>query len=190
MDQATLVKEDRLIEAQVLDALHRAGIPVTLCEWNYVPQLEEWQLIIATPWHDSKGPRTAYRAVADAFERAGIYQRVPMRRLFLKSPDDSLVKLLQQEARTQWDGFVHVLRHQGNGKSQDYSLVFTPITREGAVSVLRFSTVDDLRAFLADDLHLSPSSLQGTLDEMRRTGASSVYPVSLTTRQLKKLGLS
>jgi hypothetical protein len=57
MDQTTLVKEDRLIEAQVLDALDRANVPVTLCEWNYVPQLEEWQLIIATQWHDSKGPR-------------------------------------------------------------------------------------------------------------------------------------
>ena len=71
MDQATLVKQDRLIEAQVLDALDRASIPVTLCEWNYVPQLEEWQLIIATPWYDSKRPRTAYRAVVDAFEKAG-----------------------------------------------------------------------------------------------------------------------
>ena len=40
MDQATLVREDRVIEAQVLEALDRAGVPVTLCEWNYVPQLE------------------------------------------------------------------------------------------------------------------------------------------------------
>jgi hypothetical protein len=28
----------------------------------------------------------------DALEKAGIYQRVPIRRLFLKSPDDSLIK--------------------------------------------------------------------------------------------------
>jgi hypothetical protein len=189
MDQATLVKEDRLIEAQVLDALDRASIPVAFCEWNYVPQLEEWQLIIATPWHDSKGPRTAYRAVVDAFEKAGIYQRVPIRRLFLKSPDDSLVKLLQQEPRTRWDGFVHVLRHHGNGKAQDYSLVFTPVTREGAAPVRRFSTLDDLKVFLTEDLHLSPSSFQGALDEMKRTGAGSIYSVSLTTRQLKQLGL-
>jgi hypothetical protein len=190
MDQATLVKEDRVVEAQLLEALDRARVPVTLCEWNYVPQLEEWQLIIATPWHDSKGPRTAYRAVVDVLEKAGIYQRVPMRRVFLMSPDDPLVKLLQQESRTRWDGFVHILRHHGNGKAQDYSLVYTPITREGAAPVQRFSTLDDLRLFLTDDLHLSPSSSQVALDEMRRTGAGSIYPVTLTTRQLKKLGLS
>jgi hypothetical protein len=190
MDQATLVSEDRVIEAQVLEALDRAGVPVTLCEWNYVPRLEEWQLIIATPWHESKGPRAAYRAVVDALEKAGIYQRVPIRRVFLKSPDDWLVKLLQHESRTRWDGFVHILRRHGNGKAQDYSLVFSPITREGFAPVQRFSTVDDLRLFLIEDLHLSPGASRGALDEMRRTGAGSIYPVTLTARQLKKLGLS
>lgn len=190
MDQATLVKEDRLIEAQVLDALDRANVPVALCEWNYVPQLEEWQLVIATPWHDSKGPRTAYRAVVNALEKAGIYQRVPMRRLFLRSPDDALVKLLQHESRTRWDGFVHILRHNGNGKPKNFSLVFTPVTREGVAPVRRFSTLEDLRLFLSEELHLSPSSLQSALDEMKRAGAGSIYPLNLTTRQLKKLGLS
>ena len=190
MDQATLVRSDRIIEAQVLEALDRARVPVTLCEWNYVPQLQEWQLIIATPWHDSKGPRTTYRAVVDALEKAGIYQRVPIRRVFLKSPDDSLVKLLQQQARTQWDGFVHILRNHGNGKTQEYSLVFTPITREDFAPVQRFTALDDLKLFLAEDLNLNPSSFQGALDEMRRTGAGSIYPVTLTTRQIKKLGLA
>ena len=188
MDQATLVRSDRIIEAQILDALDRARVPVTLCEWNYAPQLEEWQLIIATPWLDSKGPRTAYRTVIDAFEKAGIYQHVTMRRVFLKSPGDSMVKLRQQEARTQWDGFVHILRHHGNGKAQGYSLVFTPITREDFASVRRFATVGEIESFLTEDLHLHPTSFQGALDEMRRTGAGSIYPVTLTTRQMKKLG--
>ena len=101
-----------------------------------------------------------------------------------------MVKVLQQESRTWWDGFVHILHHHGNGKEQEYSLVFTPVTREGFAPVQRFSTLADLRSFLADDLHLSPNSLQGALDEMRRTGAGSISPVTLTTRQLKKLGLS
>lgn len=189
MDQATLVRQDRIIEAQVLDALDRAGIPVVLCEWNYEPQLEEWQLIIATSWHDSKGPRTAYKAVAKALQDAGIYSRVPMRRLFLKSPNDSLVKLPRQESRARLDGFVHILRHNGNGKAQDYSLVFAPITRAGAAPVRRFSTLHELELFLSNDLHLNPSSIKGALDEMNRTGASSIYPVTSTAQQLRKLGL-
>ncbi len=189
MDQATLVKSDRIIEAKVLDALDRARIPVTLCEWNFVPQLEEWQLIIATPWYDSKGPRTTYTTVVDALESAGIYKDVPMRRVFLKSPDDPLVKVLQHETLTHWEGFIHILRHQGNGGVPEYSLVFAPVTREGAVPVQRFPTVDDLKSFLAEDLHLAPSAFQGALDETKRTGSGSIYPVTLTTRQIKKLGL-
>ncbi len=70
MDQATLVKDDRIIEAQVLEALDRARVPVTLCEWNYVPQLEEWQLIIATPC-------TIVRAPARPIEQ----QSTPSKRL-------------------------------------------------------------------------------------------------------------
>src|SRR5579863_8660513 len=133
MDQTLLVRNDLVAGAQVMEALSQTQIPVTLCEWNYVPQLEEWQLIIATPWYDSKGPRTTYRAVISALEKAGIYPRVPMRRVFLKSPNDPEVKRLQQEAGTQWEGFVHILRHPDDGKIPEYSLVFAPITRDGAV---------------------------------------------------------
>jgi len=190
MDQATLVRSDRIIEAQVLEALDRAHFPITLCEWNYAPQLEEWHLIVATPWCDSKGPLTTSRAAIDAFEKAGIYQRVPMRRVFLLSPDDPVVKILQQQARKQWDGFVHLFRHHGNGRAREYSLVFTPITREDFAPVRRFPTLDDLQSFLTEGLHLNVNSFQGALDEMKRTGAGSIYPVTLTTRQIKKLGLA
>src|ERR1017187_4772847 len=150
MDQVALVKSDRVIEAQVLDALDRAHLPVALCEWNYVPQVEEWQLIIATPWHDSKGPRTTWKALISALDKAGIYARVPMRRVFLKSPADPLVKLLQQEASSQWEGFIHILRHPGNGQAPGYSAVFTPVTGAGSVGVRRFSKLDDLKSFLLE----------------------------------------
>jgi hypothetical protein len=189
MDQAALVKSDRVIEAQVLDALDRARLPVALCEWNYVPQVEEWQLIIATPWHDSKGPRTAWMALIAALDKAGIYSRVPMRRVFLKSPADPLVKLLQQEASAQWEGFVHVLRHPGNGQTAGYSAIFTPVTGAGSVGVRRFTSLDDLKSFLLEVLGLSPTAVQSAVGEMGRRGTGEIYPVSVTTRQMKKLGL-
>jgi hypothetical protein len=98
------VKSDRDIEARVSDALSRVRMPVTLLEWNYAPQLEEWQLILATPWYDSKGPRTTYQALVGALEKAGIYEQVPMRRVFVRSPNDPLVKALVQEAKDQKEG--------------------------------------------------------------------------------------
>lgn len=191
MDQAALVKSDGIVGARVLEALERVDMPIAFCTWNYVPQIQEWHLIIATPWHDTKGPRSAYRAAIDALDKAGIYRNVPIRRVILKSPNDPFVKLLQhlqqQETRTEWRGFVHILQHRGNGKEQAYSIVFTPSTSEGAAPVLRFSTVDDLRSFLADELHVNTNSVQDALAEMRRTGAASIFPVTLSTRRLKKL---
>jgi hypothetical protein len=185
MDQTLLVKNDRDVGAQVMEALSGSAIPVTLCEWNYVPQLEEWQLIIATPWYDSKGPRTTYRALVDALQKTGVYERVPMRRVFIRSPEDPLVKTLQREAKEQHQGSVHVLKH-----GSEYSLIFPPFYGAGgSVSARRFSSIEDLKQFLTDDLHLRRNSIDEAVDEIRRSGAGSIYPVTMTGRQAKKLGL-
>ena len=45
------------------------------------------------------------------------------------------------------------------------------------------------KAFLAEDVGVRSSVVEQTLDEVKRTGAGSIYPVTITTRQLKKLGL-
>jgi hypothetical protein len=96
MDKVTLVKSDIDISAHILDALSRTRIPVTFCGWRYVEQLEEWQLVIATPWLDEKGPRTSYRAVIDALIKAGVYEDAPMRRIFIMSPTDPVVQRLER----------------------------------------------------------------------------------------------
>jgi hypothetical protein len=186
MDQALLVKSDRDIGAQVMEALSRVKIPVTLCEWTYVPQLEEWQLIIATPWYDSKGPQTAYRALVDALQKAEIYPRVPMRRVSLRSPSDPVVKALQAELKDQNQGSVHVLKH-----GDQYSVIFAHVSGEGGgpISARRFSNPADLKRFLAEDLNLRPSAIEDAFGEVKYTGTASVHPVFLTTRELKKLGL-
>ncbi len=102
MDQATLVKNDLDIGALVIEALD-GKIPITFWGWSYVPQLEEWQLNIATPWFDSKGPLRTYRKLVDALQKAGIYERVPMRRVVVRSPADALVKALQTGQEHRWD---------------------------------------------------------------------------------------
>jgi hypothetical protein len=184
-----LVKDDRDIGAQVLEALSRVKIPVTLSEWIYVPELEEWHMILATPWYDRKGPQTTYRALVDALQAAGIYERVPMRRLFIKSPSDPVVKTLQQEAREHKQGTVYLLKH-----GSKYSLIFPtafPITGAGGpVPARRFSNPDDLRRFLARELHLKSSSIEDALDEATHGGSASIYPVTLTSRDVRRLGLA
>ncbi len=169
-----------------MEALSRARIPIALCEWTYMPELAEWQLIVATSWYDSKGPLTANKALVDALQVAGIYQRVPIRRVSVRSPNDPVVKALQAELKYQNQGFVHILKHNGQ-----YSVLFAPVSGEGGgpISARRFSDLVNLKSFLADDLHLRQSAIEDALREMKSSGTASVYPVSLTARDLKKLRL-
>lgn len=107
MDKATLVtRSDLEIEGRVLDALSSAKIPVTICDWHYVPEIDEWQLVIATPLYDSRGPLAANSSVIKALQDAGIYESIPMRRVAIKSPDDPLVKSLEDEVKVRSEGSI------------------------------------------------------------------------------------
>jgi hypothetical protein len=189
MDQAVLVKSDRDIGAKVVEALSRASIPVSLLDWTYVPQLGEWQLVIASSWVDAKGPLTTYRALVDALKKAGIYEGVPMRRVFLRSPNDPLVKMLEREVKEQNEGFLHILKHHAKNSSQ-YSVVFAPIVGPGgAVPARRLANLEELESFLQNDLGVKRRAIRDAIEEIGRGDSSSIYPVTLTTRQMKKLEL-
>jgi hypothetical protein len=191
MDQTTLVNRDLNAGALVMEAISRTKIPITLCKWVYLPELEEWHLVVASPWYDTKGPLKTYGAVTDALERAGIYKKIPIGRVRVTSPANPLAKGPQQKASEPRDGFVHLLKHARSKNGDQYSLIFAPISgRGGALPARRFSTLDDLRLFLAQDLHLRSSSIEDAIEEVERNGASSVHPVSLEIRRAKKLGLA
>jgi hypothetical protein len=102
-----------------------------------------------------------------------------------------MAKALQQQVREPRDGFVHILKQAHAKNGDQYSLIFAPIAGPGgALPARRFSTLDDLRLFLAQDLHLRSSAIEDAIDEMKRVGASSLHPVSLAIRHAKKLGLA
>jgi len=189
MDQTVLVKNDLDVGAQVLEALSRVRFPITLGEWIYVPELEEWHMILATPWYDSKGLRTTYRALVDALQAAGIYERVPMRRVIVKSPSDPIVKALRQEVKEQKQGTAHILKH-----GSKYSFIFPAAIlladAGGPMPVVRFSNTEDLRTFLARELHLKSSAIEDSLDDLTHGGSASIFPVTLNSRDVKRLGLA
>jgi len=189
MAKTTLVRRtDREIQGLVMQALAESSpqIPVTFCDWNEVEQLDEAQLIIATPWYDSKGPRTAYSAVVDALQRAGVYEEIPMRRVFLKSPSDPLVRILEQEAKEAADGFLHLLRHN-DGK---YSAVFAPLRGPGgSVPVKRFSSKDEAEEFLLSRLRMRRGAVEEAFLEVEQQG-NSVIPARFAMSQLRRWGLA
>jgi len=100
MATATLVSSDIEIGRRIVATLTRANIPVTLYLWAFVPQLQEWQLIIGTPLVDSKGPLAAYGEVNKTLRKEGLFDDVPHRRIFLRSPNDRALKSLQKQSET------------------------------------------------------------------------------------------
>lgn len=193
MDKATLVRTDLEIEARILEALSRVEIPVTLVDWTYAPEVDEWQLIIATPWYESKGPLDAYSQVIKALQDAGIYEAVPIRRVFVLSPDDDLVKALDKEVRTRTEGAVHIISHDRTKSTQErtYSVIFAPFTGPGGpVPARRLTSLDELRKFLEERLHIAKTSVDEALAELARKDTTSVFNVQLTNREAKRLGLA
>ena len=190
MDKTTLVRSDLEIEGRVLGALSRAKVPVTLCDLNYVPELDEWQLIIGTPWYDSKGPREAYGRVIKALQDAGIYEDVPIGRVTPRSPDDPVVRSLEREVNLGTEGAIHLLANETASGDQSYRVIFAPFAGPGgAVPSRHFRGVDRLREFLENTLYISRSSVDEALSELRRKGSASIFNVQLTRKELKKLGL-
>ena len=193
MDKATLVKSDLEIEGRVLEALSRANIPVTLCDWNYVPEIEEWQLVVATPLHDSKGPLEAYSRVIEALQSAGIYEDVPIRRVSVLSPNDNLVKTLEQDIKVRTEGAIHIIGHDHSKPKHEkvYSVIFAPFTGPGgAVPARHITGRGELSKFLEERLHIRKTSVEEALSELESKGSTSIFNVQLTNREAKRLGLA
>ncbi len=193
MDKATLVRSDLEIEGLILEALSRAKIPVTLVDWNYAPEVDEWQLVVATPWYESKGPREANARIIKALQDAGIYEEVPMRRVYVLSPDDNLVRTLEEEVKVCKEGAIHIISHDDNKRNREkvYSVFFSPFTGPGgAVPAKRITGLGELRKFLEERLHIRKTSVDDALAELARKETVSVFNVQLTNREARRLGLA
>ena len=187
MAKAALVRlTDVEIEGLVLQALSQTQMPLTLCDWNDDEELEEPQLIVATPWYDTKGPSAAYSTLVEALQKERVYERVPIRRVYLKSPTDPLVRILQRELKEAREGFLHVLRH----KDGSYSVVFAPLSGLGSpVPAQHFSAKDETEQFLVSELRLSEHQVEEAFREVAQHGNGAII-ARFKMSQLRRSGLA
>lgn len=190
MDKTTLVRSDLETRGRILNALSLAHIPVTLVEVDYITQLDEWQIFVGTPLYDTKGPAEAISRVIKALQSLGIYEDVPIRRVFVKSPSDPVIKSLESEVKAQSEGAVHIVAIHPNHDGQ-YSVIFAPFSGPGgAVPSRRFNNREQLRQFLEDSIGIARSSVDEALVEIKQKGSASILHVQLTRREAKRLGLA
>lgn len=191
MDKAALVASDLEVEGLVIAALSRARIPVTAVEWNWVPQLHEWQLVVVTSLHDTKGPRETYARIIEALSVAGVYQSIPIRKLFVKSPEDPFAQELVRQLKMTTEGSIHIVRNTPGVNAPEYSVVFAPyVGSGGAIPSVRLQGEDELRDFLEKRIGILPYAVTQALSQLSPKGSASIFNVQLNLRRARKLNLA
>jgi len=72
MDKTALVSLDIERGREVLDALEHAKLRVAIVLWVYLPEYEDWRLVLSARQFDSLDPREAYRRLHDSLAVAGL----------------------------------------------------------------------------------------------------------------------
>jgi hypothetical protein len=214
MATIALVDSDIEIGRRILATLTRASIPVTISLWAFVSELQEWRFIVATPLIDNKGPLAAYSDVNKALQKEGLFDDVPLRNIFLKSPNDRVLKLLEKESRSVlhedfrvvnapiagsfvedayiYTGFIHVVRLTNYpAKSPIYSVIYAPYEGPGgAAPSVKQKGPEMLRQFLGKRLHIDPEWVDSALRNLGERGSASIPNVELKAGDLRRLGLA
>lgn len=104
MAESALVKEhltEQMISsgAELTAKLDAAGLPIAAAFWFFIPELNEWRLLFASPEVSTEGPRAVYekiqRAVADLGDAA-----VPLSAIGVLDVEADLIQLLKTAIRT------------------------------------------------------------------------------------------
>ena len=109
----------------------------------------------------------------------------------LADASNPLVQELEKETKRRNEGFIHVLQHGASRNGGQYSVLFAPISGIGGpVPAKHFTGREELRDFLVDRLHLRQAAVDDALEELTDKGHVSIFPVHLTSREAKRLGLT
>jgi hypothetical protein len=107
------VAENTVVKAQLTSAmidagadlttkLDEIGLPVTSAFWLFVPEMNEWRLLFASPEVRTTGPRGVYEKIRQAIEDLGAKAAtVPLSVVGVLDPNEDLVRLLRTAVRAE-----------------------------------------------------------------------------------------
>jgi hypothetical protein len=214
MATTALVDESNIdLGRRVIAALSRAGIPVTVGLWAFASESEEWQLTIATPLVDELGPLAAYGKVRKALQKTGVEDEFPLRMVYLRSPKDRVLQLLEKESRALgredyrlvnasiegsfvedaylYTGFIQINQLQRKTNPPVYSVFHAPYEGPGGiVQDIKIPGSDRLREFLSNSLRLSHGVVAAALRNLEERGSATIPNVELRNKDLRRLGLA
>ncbi len=189
MDKATLVDKDLRIGNDVIGLLAAADIPVDDAFWAYVPQLDEWRLVLSSLKVKKLGVRNSYLAMSKALHRSPLLDEIPLRRISLLAPDDDLIEQLKGLDKHRYEGALDIIRSNGKNKPQVFLVFFAPYRGGGAVPTVELNGKAQLESFLRDRVRIRDSEVQAALRDLDTRGSYSFENLQLGTADLRRLGL-
>lgn len=105
MAKDSLVEPEIKAGEELLKALDRAGLGVRTAFWYYLPNAEQWRLIVASPVVDKGGPTAAYVQVQHVLEKltSQVRDALPLSEISVVSPGSELPRLISAAVRTSPD---------------------------------------------------------------------------------------
>jgi hypothetical protein len=98
MARTSLVERDIKAGKKLIEALDQAGFGVHAALWFYLSEPGEWQMVLASPEVDVRGPQKAYTRIQSILARAS--PGISLGEIKLVSPRNDLIQLLRQVVRT------------------------------------------------------------------------------------------
>ena len=84
--------------SKLIDALDKVKFPIKAAMWLYKPETDDWQLIIATPLVEQKGPREAYQQILSLLEAFEPPLGISLSDVTVVNPNSNLIRSLREVA--------------------------------------------------------------------------------------------
>lgn len=95
MDKTALVITDVTTGAEILEALDRSDLSISVALWLHSPEYEDWRYVLSSRQLDAAAPAEAYGLVHDALSAAGIsLERTPA--LSILKMSDPFIRALRR----------------------------------------------------------------------------------------------
>jgi hypothetical protein len=100
MDKAAMVSLDIDRGAEIIDALERAKVKVSVALWMYLSEYEDWRLVVSARQFDSLDLRDAYGLLHDSLAPAGFTPKNTPRIMILPMADPLIKELRRLFGKT------------------------------------------------------------------------------------------
>jgi len=190
MDKATLVDKDVRIGRDVIGLLAAANLAVDDAFWAYVPQAEEWRLVLSSPNVKKLGVRNSYLKMSNALHKSPLLNEIPLRRISLFAPDDNVIERLRALENYRYEGALEIIKDYRKNGSAIFLVFFVPYKVSGGEAPsVSLDGKSKLEEFLRDQIGISDHDVQIAFRNLDTRGSYSFENLQLNTAKLREIGL-